>query len=124
MGFGLSQTGFLFGLIALSIPLIIHLMFRQQPTSVQLGSVRFLAEILGRHRGRRKVLRWFLLALRLVCLSLLVVLFARPFLQENRRTSNSPFTAVLIDRSGSMQLRNGSHSLLEEAVPVRQEKGS
>ena len=121
MGLGLSQTGFLVGLIALAIPVIIHLMFRQQPRAASLGSVRFLAEILGRHRGRRKVIRRMLLALRMVCLALLVMLFARPFVAETGDASNAPFTAVLIDRSGSMQLRSGDHSLLTEAVQQTRE---
>ena len=116
MELGLIQTGFLFGLLALAIPIMIHMIFRQQPRQVELGSIRFLKEILEKHRGRRKVMRWLLLALRMLCLALLAFLFARPFVNESRQGRDERFTAVLIDHSASMQLRNGGHSLLEEAI--------
>ena len=61
MNFGIAQSGMLAGLAMLLIPFIIHLLFRQKPRDMKLGSIRFLSEIMEKHRSRRKVMRWLLM---------------------------------------------------------------
>ncbi len=116
MSFGLIQIGFLFGLLALAIPIVIHLMFRRRPRTVELGSIRFLQEIFERSRNRRRITRWILLALRMSCIALLAILFARPFLTQRSQGEGERFVAILIDRSASMQLRRDGRRLLDEAI--------
>ena len=71
------QIGFLGALTAMAIPVVIHLVFRQKTRQVELGTLRFLREVLEHNARRRRVMRWLLLALRLACVALLAVLFAR-----------------------------------------------
>jgi IS1 family transposase len=122
MNFGMVQSGMLAGLIALSIPYIIHLMFKQKPREVQMGSVRFLREIMERHRNRKKIMRWLLMALRMACIALIALMFARPFLSELRKSDgNERLVVVLIDKSASMQLMADGVSLTAEAVAQTRE---
>ena len=117
MNLGLIQNGMLFGLLALAIPLIIHLLFRQKPRDVQIGSVRFLREVMEKHRNRRKVMRWLLMSLRMLGLALLALLFARPFMTErDTGTKGQKLVAILIDRSASMQLRADGTRLVDTAI--------
>src|SRR5437667_9147479 len=99
---GFVQTSFLYALAALAIPLIVHFIFRWQTRRVELGTIRFLSEIIRNNARRKRVQRWLLLLLRMACIALLVGLFARPFLLATERAGQNGFLVVLIDRSASM----------------------
>ena len=117
MNLGIVQSGMLWGLLALSIPFIVHLLFRQRPREVSIGSVRFLREIMEKHRNRRRVMRWLLMMLRMAGVALLALLFARPFFTESGAAERGKkFLAVLIDRSASMQLRTEGSRLVDTAI--------
>src|SRR6185436_17219042 len=99
------QIGFLGALAALAIPIIIHLVFRQRSKRVDLGTLRFLKIVLAQNARRRRVMRWLLLTLRLACVALLAVLFARPYLLEARQGGKKTTVVVLIDQSATMELK-------------------
>jgi hypothetical protein len=120
MDLGLVQTGFLLALAGLAIPLVIHFTFRSRPRTVDLGSIRFLREILERSKNRKKVMRLLLLSLRMVAVGLLAFLFARPYLTDRTSASGGRFMAVLIDDSGSMRLTQQGQPLLERALAEAQ----
>ncbi|MEX2137874.1 MAG: BatA domain-containing protein [Pirellulales bacterium] len=120
MNFGLVQTAFLLALAGLAIPLLIHFTFRSRPRTVDVGSIRFLREILERSRNRKKVMRWLLLSLRMVCVGLLALLFARPYLTDRTSGSAGRFMAVLIDDSASMRLNHQGRPLLDRALSEAQ----
>src|SRR5690606_16990152 len=71
---------FLVGLISLAIPVLIHLSRRQTRDPVQFPSLMFLKKIPQETEERRQIHRWPLLLLRLLALLLLVLAFARPFI--------------------------------------------
>lgn len=117
MNIGFVQNGMLLGLFALTIPIVVHLLFRQRPRPVQIGSVRFLQEIMEKHKNRRRVMRWLLMSLRMLGVGLLACVFARPFLVETTdASSDGKFIAVLIDESASMQLQSDGNRLVDAAV--------
>src|SRR5438876_7706747 len=95
------QIGFLGALAALAIPIVIHLVFRQKTRKVELGTLRFLRVVLEHNARRRRVMRWLLLALRLACVALLAVLFARPYWLAYRSAGAKQTVAVLIDCSAT-----------------------
>lgn len=113
---GFVQTAFLGALVALAIPVIVHLIFRWQTRQVDLGTIRFLSEILRENARRRQLKRWLLLALRMAGVVLLAVLFARPYLLARQAGTKDRFLVVLIDQSASMGLRTGGVRLVERAV--------
>lgn len=117
MNFQLTQSWMLGGLLLLAIPYIIHLMFRQKPLEVPIGSVRFLREIMEKHHRRQKVLRWLLMTLRMVCIALIALMFARPFFNKlTQQDTVHDCLVILIDQSASMQLHNDNVPLINEAV--------
>ncbi|GAG43096.1 unnamed protein product, partial [marine sediment metagenome] len=68
------------GLVAVAIPIIIHLLNRQRATIVDWGAMRFLLESLT-HRSRRILIEEIILmALRCLVVALLVLAMARPFM--------------------------------------------
>ena len=115
------QLGFLAALGALAIPIIIHLVFRQRPKRVELGTLRFLRVVLEHHARRRRVMRWLLLALRLACVALLALLFARPYLLALASSGEKRTKVVLIDRSASMELKQDGARAVERAVAAVKE---
>src|SRR6266404_3038260 len=107
------QIGFLAALGGLAIPIIIHLVFRQRPKRVELGTLRFLRVVLEHNARRRRVMRWLLLALRLACVGLLALLFARPYWLAYRSAGAKQTFAVLIDRSATMELEQDGARLVD-----------
>jgi Aerotolerance regulator N-terminal/von Willebrand factor type A domain len=112
----LIQTAFLASLAALAIPIVVHLMFRMRTRRVDLGTIRFLREVLQKNARRKKVKRFALLALRMAGIALLALLFARPYFVKQGLGRANQFVAVLIDRSASMELRTGQERLIDQAV--------
>lgn len=115
------QIGFLGALSTLAIPILIHLVFRQRPKRVDLGTLRFLRTVLEHNARRRRVMRWFLLALRMACLVFLAVLFSRPYLLAARQQGEKQTAVILIDRSATMDLKQDGVRAVERAVTAAKE---
>ncbi len=110
------SSPFLYALAGLAVPVVIHLIFRRQTRRVDLGTTRFLAELLRETARRRRVQRWLLLALRMACVALLAVLFARPFLLAEQAGNERRLLVCLIDRSASLSLAPEGERLVDVAV--------
>ena len=106
-GLSLIHAGFLAAGLAVAVPIVIHLLFRQKTRTVAIGSVRFLHQVVREHRRRRRVRQWILLALRMLAVLLLALLFARPYWDASQRRGFDQEVVLLVDRSASMQARNG-----------------
>lgn len=114
------QAAFLTGLAALAVPILIHLFFRLKTKRVELGTLRFLRIVLEENARRRKVMRWFLLALRMALVALLAMLFARPYFTSAATGHEKELLVVLIDRSATMQLKGERGRLIDQAVAEAQ----
>jgi len=103
---GLLAPAFLAGLLAIGIPIAIHLINRERRAVVQFPSLMFLHKIPYRSVRRQKLRHLLLLAMRCLALVLLVAAFARPFFQRHGAAVSSLLGArervVLVDRSYSM----------------------
>src|SRR5579872_6134587 len=106
-GISLIHAGFLAAGLAVAVPILIHLLFRQKARTLVIGSVRFLHEVVREHRRRRRVRQWILLALRMLAVLLLALLFARPYRDESYRRGLQEEVVLLVDRSASMTARQG-----------------
>lgn len=118
---GLVQGQFLLALIGLAIPLALHLSFRSRPLLVELGSIRFLREVVERSRNRRRLMHWLLLSLRLAFVGLLAFLFARPYFPKEGGADNHNLVVVLIDASQSMQLTLNGEPRFDRAKTIAHE---
>jgi hypothetical protein len=111
------NLGALFGLAAVSIPIIIHLLNRFQVREVTWAAMRFLRESLEKNQRRLQMEDILLLLLRCLLVALLVLALSRPTWQPgNHAGSSHQATAVLIiDNSYSMGLTNGIQTSLQRA---------
>ena len=118
---GLVQAGFLGALATVAVPIIIHLVFGRRARQVDLGTLRFLRIVLQENVRRRRLKRWILLALRMACVALLAVLFARPYLLAGRWGGDDHLLVLLVDHSASMGLDSAAGRLVDRAIAEARE---
>jgi hypothetical protein len=102
-GMGLIHLGFLAAAAAVAVPLVIHLLLRPRARRVEIGSVRFLKQVMRDSTRSRRLRRWLLLLLRAAALLLLALLFARPYLRGTGTEGKDREVIVLVDQSASMR---------------------
>ncbi len=114
----LSPT-LLWGLLAASIPIIIHLISLSKTKEMEFSSIRFLEEM--KHESIRKlqIKQWLLVILRTLIITALVLMLARPstegFISSWLSGDVESRAVVIIDNSASMSLAGEKESLLENA---------
>lgn len=107
MSFGFLNPVFFAGLAVLLAPVLIHLVARRETRGRAFPSLMFLRNIPIK-RARRRTLRdpWLLL-LRALALTLLVLAFANPYLLDDTQPEAAPQpvkqTVIAVDRSYSMR---------------------
>lgn len=121
----LIHAGFLAAGLAVALPIVIHLLFRQRTRIVSIGSVQFLRQVVKDHRRRRRLRQWILLSLRMLAVMLLALLFARPYWDQSHRRGLDQEVVLLVDRSASMQARtsNGG-SAFERAIATTRDEAA
>ncbi len=100
---GLLAPWFLGGLLALGVPVFVHLLRRHVTTPRPVGSLMFFergTQSSTRHRRLRYLL---LFALRFALLLLVVLAFANPFMRRPAADPNGRLLVVVLDRSFSMR---------------------
>lgn len=97
---------FFVALAALTIPVLIHLIQREKKQVVRFPSLMFIQRVPYKSVRRRRIHNWLLLMIRLTALALIVLAFARPFLQRDdldiAAGSGAREVVVLLDQSYSM----------------------
>lgn len=107
---------FLLGLLASSVPVLIHLLTRRRPRRVEFSSVEFLREVRLSELKRFRLREWILLALRVLAVACLGLALARPALRGAASGGRGTTTALLlVDRSYSMREREGDRTLFDRA---------
>lgn len=95
----------LLGLLAASIPLIIHLLNFRKLNKVEFSSLNFLKELQKSKIRKIKIKQWLLLFLRILLIILLVLAFARPTLEGTNiigASSAKSSSVFVLDNSPSM----------------------
>ncbi len=119
MPLGFLVPLFLVGLAAVVIPIVVHLTRKQRAKVVRFPSLMFLEKVPYQAESRRRIHHWFLLLLRALALALLVLAFARPFLQSEEASllagSGPTEHVVLLDRSYSMAIADRWPDALDAA---------
>jgi len=115
----------LFGLLAASIPVLIHLLNLRKLKKIEFSTLAFLKELQKNRIRKIKLKQWLLLALRVLIILLLVFAFARPTLEGiaiGGTTSAAKTTAVFIlDDTFSMSVVDANGSYLNQAKESIQE---
>ncbi|MCC7298181.1 MAG: BatA domain-containing protein [Bacteroidia bacterium] len=108
--------GFLFALLVLAIPVVIHLFHFRRYKTIRFSSLRFLRNIETERKNRNKLKHYLVLASRLLGLLCLVFAFAIPGCKNNLNKNTGKKTVrIFIDNSYSMQNRNSQGILFESA---------
>ena len=109
----------LFGLIAASIPVLIHLLNLKKLKKIEFSTLSFLKELQKNKIRKLKLKQWLLLALRMLIILLVVTAFARPTLKGlalGGTTSAAKTTAVFIlDNTFSMSAVDPNGSYFNQA---------
>src|ERR1051325_11357673 len=96
---------YLFGLLAASLPIIIHLLNRRRIKRIRFPAVKFILLSQKRISRTKRLRHWLLLALRTAAIVVLVFLLARPIFQPGAGlfASGGPTSvALVLDNSLSM----------------------
>ena len=108
----------LFGLAAVSVPIIIHLLNRRKFQKVVWAAMRFLKLSVEQNQRRMRIEDMILLALRCLLLALLALALARPAWLTNSKDvfGQSKVTGVIIlDNSYSMGVSDGTKTRFDKA---------
>ncbi len=108
---------FLFALVSLTIPVLVHLFNFRRYQKVYFSNVQFLKEIKEQQSSRRNLRERLILISRLLALAFLVLAFARPYFPNKNTVSpgKRQVISIFLDNSYSMQTLNTEGSLLDEA---------
>jgi len=109
---------FLFGLLAIGVPILIHLFNFRKYKRVYFTNVRFLRELKEQTKKRSQLRHLIILLLRILAIICLAVAFSQPYIpfSKNRVKADSRnAVSVYIDNSFSMEAMGSKGPLLEEA---------
>lgn len=112
-----SYPAFLFALLALAIPIIIHLFNFRKFKTIYFSNVRFLKEVKQETQSRSKLKQLLILACRLLAILFLVLAFAQPYVpvKNKKIIPGQKVVSIFIDNSFSMEAINKNGTLLDEA---------
>jgi hypothetical protein len=108
---------FLFALISLAIPVLIHLFNFRRYQKVYFSNVQFLKEIQEQQSSRKNLKERLILAARMLALTFLILAFAKPYIpaQNASNAGKQQAVSIFVDNSYSMETLNKEGSLLDEA---------
>jgi hypothetical protein len=108
---------FLFALLALAIPLIIHLFNFKRYKTLHFSNVQLLKRIRKESRKKSQLKQLLILISRLLALASLVFAFSRPFIPLSNHSTKAArqIVAIYIDNSFSMKAEGEKGQLLEQA---------
>ncbi len=110
---------FLYGLIAIAIPIIIHLFNFRKFRKVYFTNVKFIEELKQQTRQQSQLRHLLILLFRILAIAALVLAFAQPFIpvkeRENDRTTTNAIS-IYVDNSFSMEAEAPEGRLLDQAL--------
>lgn len=111
------SPGFLFALLTIAIPVIIHLFNFRKFKKVYFSNVRFLKNVQIQTSSRQHLKHRLILASRILGICFLVLAFSRPFIPaaQQQNLFQEEVLSIYIDNSYSMEALNKEGTLLDEA---------
>ncbi len=109
------HPAFLWGLLALAIPIIIHLFHFRKYKKVLFTNVRFLRELKDERNARRKLRNFLVLLMRLLAVAALIFAFAQPYIANKKKNVERKLVSVFVDNSYSMNALSRDIPLVDKA---------
>ncbi len=107
---------FLWALLSISIPIIIHLFSFRRYRKVFFTNVRFLQEVKEETSSRRKLKNLLVLIARCLAVAAMVLAFAQPYIpQQDKVLQGDRAVSIFIDNSFSMNALSQDVPLLDKA---------
>ena len=110
------------GLLAIGIPIAIHLLHRQKTTPINWGAMMFLQASDVLKKKRRNIDHWLLLLLRIAMLLLLVLLLAWPILPAGAvkqfAGGSSADVVIVLDHSISSGILDGRRTVFAHEIAL------
>lgn len=114
MGFTFLYPNFLWALLLVLIPIIIHLFNFRRFKTVYFPNVELLKEIKEESKKSRTVKNWLVLLFRILFITFLVLAFAFPITGDNKK-SEDEIVSIYLDNSFSMDAEGIEGNKLENA---------
>ena len=113
----------LFGLLAIAIPIIIHLFNFRRYKKIYFTNLKFLKNIRNETKKQHRLRHLLILISRILAITFLVLAFARPFIPgpAGMQSSSERFVSIYVDNSMSMQATVNGLSLLDVAKAKAEE---
>jgi hypothetical protein len=93
---GFLSPWVLAGLPLAALPLVLHLIQRRDPPTVEFPAVRYLVQVTQEHQRRLKLRHWLLLLVRTIMIVAVILAAAGPSAPLRQATSHSPSALVLV----------------------------
>lgn len=108
---------FLLGLMAVAIPIAVHLFHFRRYKKVYFSNVEYLEAIQSETRRQSRLRQLLILAARILAIVFLVLAFAQPVIPNKQSTlqQGSNDVSIFVDNSFSMENTDGNQPLLEIA---------
>lgn len=111
------QPQFLYGLFALSIPIIVHLFNFRKAKKFYFTNTAFLQQVQQTSSAKRKIKHYLILLSRLLALFFIVMAFAQPFLPSSEDGLQNSHVVIYLDNSQSMSnLTNQEIRGIDESI--------
>lgn len=108
----------LLGLLAIAIPVAIHLFELRKPQRIMFSNVEFIREVKLVTARQRRIKHLLVLLSRVGLIVALTLLFAQPYIPapERRQTDNTAVRVLLDDSPSMQQTTESEQSVLEHAI--------
>ncbi|MEM6365084.1 MAG: BatA domain-containing protein [Planctomycetota bacterium] len=98
------NASLLLGGVLAAVPILLHLISRQPPRRERLPTIRFLQDDLTTRQSKLRVRRWWLLALRVLCVLAIVAVLSRPMIASTDVATWSTIGVLLLTAIGVLVL--------------------
>ncbi|MFK8045501.1 MAG: BatA and WFA domain-containing protein [Crocinitomicaceae bacterium] len=105
---------FLWALLLLAIPVIIHLFNFRRYQTIYFSKVDLLSEAIEDSKSGNKLKHLLVLLARILAIICLVIAFAQPYIATNQQKNIETISSIYIDNSFSMQAQGQDGNLLNE----------
>ena len=106
---------FLYALLLLIIPIIVHLFQLQRFVKIPFTNVKFLKKIELQTRKSSQLKKWLILTTRLLLFTSLILAFTQPYFSKIKKDTKG-HTIIYLDNSMSMGIKNGQQGILKNTV--------
>ncbi len=116
---GFAHPAYLWGLGAMALPILVHLLNQRQPRPLAFGAIEFVLRSQRQKARRLRLRQILLLALRCLLIAAVALALARPSIKPKGAqaavAAGPQATVLVLDASLSMRYRIGSSTLFSRA---------